>query len=135
MSEIMTELKRIRISTGMKQCEVADIYSIPQRTYQNWELGLRKGPSYVINRIMRDLKELQPGEVYKSVVMIKFTETGTIEVGTIIIPCKDRSTAEEEALYQFDQFDESQYTRIVAGSMKKGGRYSYEIKEAYIDIK
>ena len=130
MSEIMTELKRIRISTGMKQCEVADIYSIPQRTYQNWELGLRKGPSYVINRIMRDLKELQPGEVYKSVVMIKFTG-----VGTTIIPCKDRSTAEEEALYQFDQFDESQYTRIVAGSMKKGGRYSYEIKEAYIDIK
>jgi hypothetical protein len=30
---------------------------------------------------------------------------------------------------------ESQYTRIVAGSMKKGGSYSYEIKEAYIDIK
>ena len=130
MSKIMTELKRIRISTGMKQCEVADIYSIPQRTYQNWELGLRKGPPYVINRIMRDLKELQPGETYKSVVMIKFTE-----MGTMIIPCKNRSIAEEEALYQFDQFDESQYTRIVAGSMKKGGRYSYEIKEAYIDIK
>ena len=130
MSEIMTELKRIRISTGMKQCEVADIYSIPQRTYQNWELGLRKGPSYVINRIMRDLKELQPGEVYKSVVMIKFTG-----VGTRIIPCKDRSTAEEEALKQFDQFDESQYTRIVAGSMKKGEHYSKEIKEEYIDIK
>lgn len=129
----MTELKRIRISTGMKQSEVADIYSIPQRTYQNWELGLRKGPSYVINRIIRDLKELQPGEVYKSVVMINFTADS--EVGTIIIPCKDRSTAEEEALYQFDQFDESQYTRIVAGSMKKGGHYSYEIKEAYIDIK
>ena len=133
MSEIMTELKRIRISTGMKQCEVADIYSIPYRTYQNWELGLRKGPSYVIDRIIRDLKELQPGEVYKSEVMIKLTEI--TEMGTIIIPCKDRSTAEEEALYQFDQFDESQYTRIVAGSMKKGGSYSYEIKEAYIDIK
>ena len=59
MSEIMTELKRIRISTGMKQCEVADIYSIPHRTYQNWELGLRKGPSYVIDRIIKDLKELQ----------------------------------------------------------------------------
>ena len=130
MSEMMTELKRIRISTGMKQCEVADIYSIPQRTYQNWELGLRKGPPYVINRIIRDLKELQPGEVYKSVVMINFAR-----MGTRIIPCKNRSTAEEEALYQFDQFDESQYTRIVAGSMKKGGRYSYEIKEAYIDIK
>lgn len=135
MSEIMTELKRIRISTGMKQCEVADIYSIPQRTYQNWELGLRKGPPYVINRIIRDLKELQPGETYKSVVMIKFTETGTIEMGTMIIPCKDRSIAEEKALNQFDQFDESQYTRIVAGSMKKGVSYSYEIKEAYIDIK
>jgi len=130
MSEIMTELKRIRISTGMKQCEVADIYSIPQRTYQNWELGLRKGPSYVINRIMRDLKELQPGETYKSVVMINFTK-----MGTMIIPCKDRSIAEEEALNQFDRFDESQYTRIVAGSMKKGKHYSYEIKEAYIDIK
>ena len=131
----MTELKQIRLSTGMKQCEVADIYSIPQRTYQNWELGLRKGPSYVINRIIRDLKELQPGETYKSVVMINFTEMGTIEMGTRIIPCKDRSIAEEEALNQFDRFDESQYTRIVAGSMKKGKHYSYEIKEAYIDIK
>jgi len=132
MSKIMTELKRIRISTGMKQCEVADIYSIPQRTYQNWELGLRKGPSYVIDRITRDLKELQPGEVYKSVVMINFTE-----MGTLIIPCKNRSIAEDEALKQFDQFDESQYTRIVAGSMKKGGenKYSNKIKEEYIDIK
>ena len=126
----MTELKQIRLSTGMKQCEVADIYSIPQRTYQNWELGLRKGPSYVINRIIRDLKELQPGETYKSVVMIKFTE-----MGTMVIPCKNRSIAEKEALNQFDQFDESEYTRIVAGSMKKGGSYSYEIKEEYIDIK
>ena len=132
MSKIMTELKRIRISTGMKQCEVADIYSIPQRTYQNWELGLRKGPPYVINRIMRDLKELQPGETYKSVVMIKFTE-----MGTMIIPCKNRSIAEEEALRQFDHFDEDAYTRIVAGSMKKGGenKYSNKIKEEYIDIK
>lgn len=126
----MTELKRIRISTGMKQSQVADIYGIPQRTFQNWELGLRNGPSYVINRIIRDLKELQPGETYKSVVMIKFTE-----MGTMVIPCKNRSIAEEEALKQFDQFDESQYTRIVAGSMKEGGSYSYEIKEAYIDIK
>ena len=126
----MTELKQIRLSTGMKQCEVADIYSIPQRTYQNWELGLRKGPPYVINRIIRDLKELQPGETYKSVVMIKFTE-----MGTMVIPCKNRSIAEKEALNQFDQFDESEYTRIVAGSMKKGGSYSYEIKEEYIDIK
>ena len=128
----MTELKQIRINTGMKQSEVADIYSIPQRTYQNWELGLRKGPPYVINRIIRDLKELQPGETYKSVVMINF-----IEMGTRIIPCKDRSIAEEEALNQFDQFDESQYTRIVAGSMKKGGenKYSNKIKEEYIDIK
>ena len=132
MSKIMTELKRIRISTGMKQCEVADIYSIPQRTYQNWELGLRKGPSYVIDRITRDLKELQPGEVYKSVVMINFTE-----MGTLIIPCKNRAIAEDEALKQFDQFDESQYKRIVAGSMKKGGenKYSNKIKEEYIDIK
>jgi transcriptional regulator with XRE-family HTH domain len=126
----MRELKRIRISTGMKQSQVADIYGIPRRTYQNWELGLRKGPSYVINRIIRDLKELQPGETYKSVVMIKFTE-----MGTMVIPCKNRSIAEKEALNQFDQFDESEYTRIVAGSMKKGGSYSYEIKEEYIDIK
>jgi transcriptional regulator with XRE-family HTH domain len=126
----MRELKRIRISTGMKQSQVADIYGIPRRTYQNWELGLRNGPSYVINRIIRDLKELQPGETYKSVVMIKFTE-----MGTMVIPCKNRSIAEKEALNQFDQFDESEYTRIVAGSMKKGGSYSYEIKEEYIDIK
>ena len=61
----MTELKRIRISTGMKQSQVADIYGIPHRTYQNWELGIRKGPSYVVNGIIEDLKELKRREVCK----------------------------------------------------------------------
>jgi hypothetical protein len=58
-------------------------------------------------------------------------------MGTFIIPCKNRSIAEAEALRQFDHFDEDAYTRIVAGSMKKGGenKYSNKIKEEYIDIK
>lgn len=126
----MTELKRIRISTGMKQSQVADIYGIPQRTYQNWELGTRKGPDYVINRIIKDLEDLKIGETYKSVVMIKYANNNIK-----VIPCQDRSSAEECSLRLYDTLDKDDYIRINAGSMKYNGKYSKEIRESYIDIK
>lgn len=131
----MTELKQIRLSTGMKQCEVADIYSIPQRTYQNWELGTRKGPSYATDRIITALNRLKEGEKYISAVVVEYTETGKVT-----IPCKNRNEAVQVMEEQIKNLDRYEYARITAGSVIKyakgrGAVYGNEIEEAYWDIR
>ena len=38
----------LRISTGMNRREFADYFEIPYRTMQQWELGDRKMPEYLL---------------------------------------------------------------------------------------
>ena len=44
----MTDIKALRLSTGMKQGEIAKYFDIPLRTLQNWEAGVRQPPEYLI---------------------------------------------------------------------------------------
>lgn len=41
-------LIELRISTGMNRREFADYFGIPYRTMQQWELGDRKMPEYLL---------------------------------------------------------------------------------------
>ena len=41
-------LIELRISTGMNRREFADYFEIPYRTMQQWELGDRKMPEYLL---------------------------------------------------------------------------------------
>lgn len=41
-------LIELRISTGMNRREFADYFEIPYRTIQQWELGDRKMPEYLL---------------------------------------------------------------------------------------
>lgn len=42
------ELLELRQSTGMNRREFADYFEIPYRTVQEWELGHRKMPEYLL---------------------------------------------------------------------------------------
>ena len=42
------ELIKLRLSTKMNRKEFADYIGIPYRTLQDWELGNRKMPEYVL---------------------------------------------------------------------------------------
>ena len=41
-------LKEMRQKLGLSQAKFAERYSIPKRTIENWESGLRKPPQYVL---------------------------------------------------------------------------------------
>lgn len=42
------ELLELRQSTGMNRREFAEYFEIPYRTVQEWELGHRKMPDYLL---------------------------------------------------------------------------------------
>lgn len=46
--EIKRRLIELRSSTGMNRREFADYFEIPYRTVQEWELGNRKIPEYLL---------------------------------------------------------------------------------------
>lgn len=45
-------LKSVRQRTGMTQRAFAEYFSIPLRTYEQWERGLRKMPNYLFKLII-----------------------------------------------------------------------------------
>lgn len=42
------EIKKIRELTGLNKTQFAEKYHIPFRSIQNWELGIRECPEYVL---------------------------------------------------------------------------------------
>jgi DNA-binding transcriptional regulator YiaG len=40
--------KELREKSGMNQTKFAEYFGIPRRTVQNWELGERKCPDYLL---------------------------------------------------------------------------------------
>lgn len=52
------EIKEMRMKLGMTQEEFGRMLGIPRRTIQNWEIGQRKCPEYVISLIYWKLKDL-----------------------------------------------------------------------------
>ena len=46
--DLQEELIRLREETGMKRSEFARYFGIPYRTVQDWELGNRKIPEYLL---------------------------------------------------------------------------------------
>lgn len=52
------ELIKLRTKTGMNRREFADYFGIPYRTMQDWELGNRKMPDYLL-RLMEYKIEME----------------------------------------------------------------------------
>lgn len=49
------EFKQIREQSGMNIKQFSEYFNIPYRTVQNWDLGLRQCPDYVIELIVYKL--------------------------------------------------------------------------------
>lgn len=50
-------IREMRIQLGDTQSEFAARYNIPFRTIQNWELGTRKPPEYIVSLLEQRIKE------------------------------------------------------------------------------
>lgn len=55
--ESTTSIQKIRAMTGLNKTDFAKRYNIPFRTVQNWELGTRECPEYVLELLERAVKE------------------------------------------------------------------------------
>lgn len=49
--ELMRTIKEIRQAYGMSRQEFCDYFDFPYRTLQNWELGVRSCPDYLLKLI------------------------------------------------------------------------------------
>lgn len=49
------EFKQIREQSGMNIKQFSEYFNIPYRTVQNWDLGLRQCPEYVLELIIYKL--------------------------------------------------------------------------------
>lgn len=49
-------IKELRSQMGITQTEFGNYFNIPMRTIQNWELGKRKCPEYLLELMIYKLK-------------------------------------------------------------------------------
>ena len=58
------KLIELRMQTGMNRKEFAEYFGIPYRTMQDWELGNRKMPDYLLRLMMYkvEMEKLRKGE-------------------------------------------------------------------------
>lgn len=65
MREERERLIELRESTGMNRREFAEYFGIPYRTMQDWELGNRKMPDYLLRLMAYKIgaEKLTKGEI------------------------------------------------------------------------
>ena len=51
MLETKDKLKQMRSNTGLTQAKFAAKFNIPVSTYEQWEMGMRTPPRYVVDMI------------------------------------------------------------------------------------
>ena len=49
-------IKELRTASGMSRKQFAEFFNFPYRTLQNWELGLRECPEYLLKLLEYKLK-------------------------------------------------------------------------------
>jgi DNA-binding transcriptional regulator YiaG len=49
-------INELRATSGMSRKQFAEFFGFPYRTLQNWELGLRECPDYLLDLIEYKLK-------------------------------------------------------------------------------
>lgn len=59
-AEAGLKLKSIRAKTGMNRREFSEYFGIPYRTMQDWELGNRKMPEYLLRLIAYKIETEHP---------------------------------------------------------------------------
>lgn len=54
--DLQEQLKNLRKKTGMNRKEFAEYFGVPYRTMQDWELGNRTMPEYLLRLMEYKLK-------------------------------------------------------------------------------
>ena len=50
-------IKEIRALTGLSQVKFGKLYDIPPHTIENWEMGTRRPPEYLLKLLERAVRE------------------------------------------------------------------------------
>ena len=50
------DFKKARTEAGLTQMQVFELISVPRRTVQDWERGLKEPPAYVQRLLLKELK-------------------------------------------------------------------------------
>ena len=50
-------IKELRTASGMSRKQFAEFFGFPYRSLQNWELGLRECPEYLLNLMQYKLEK------------------------------------------------------------------------------
>ena len=58
MDEFKDTIKEARLTAGLTQQAMADLFEIPKRTIENWEAGKRNPPPYVARLVLAELKRI-----------------------------------------------------------------------------
>ena len=76
---IQERLKQMRSNTGMTQKNFAAKFDIPVSTYEQWEMGMRTPPTYIVDMIATIL--LMENDPFKSIDVLidKITQLPTQE--------------------------------------------------------
>ena len=72
--DLQEQLIRLRKETGMKRSDFARYFDIPYRTLQDWELGNRKIPEYLLRLMeykvrmesLMEEKNIEPDQMEKN---------------------------------------------------------------------
>ncbi len=53
------KLKEARIAAGLSQAKMAELFEIPKRTLESWDMGTRTPPAYVAKLIIEKLESMK----------------------------------------------------------------------------
>lgn len=53
------KLKEARIAAGLTQAKMAELFEIPKRTLESWDMGERNPPAYVAKLIIEKLESMK----------------------------------------------------------------------------
>lgn len=53
--------RELRKQSGMTQQQFADFFKIPKRTIENWDMGVRKCPEYLLDLMKFKLEHKKKG--------------------------------------------------------------------------
>lgn len=51
-------IREARLSAGLTQQRMSEVFEIPKRTIENWETGTRTPPTYVEKLVIRELERI-----------------------------------------------------------------------------
>ena len=95
----MRTIKEIRLSTGLSQKKFGDLLNIPMRTLQDWELGARQCPEYVVELIDYRVKhdESIPKDRGRFSVLTKNKPYAMLKQGDAI--CQEKLVNNQKAVF------------------------------------